>query len=237
MTLTPEQKEICNKRLIEHQHKDYFIDINFNPNFTLNNLFVMKGVFRPETTSGFYLAKFLANNLKIFLKKKVLDLGCGSGIQGITCALNGASQVVFSDISELAVKNAKINTQSYNLLDKTSFNCGNLFKNITEKFDIIIFNHPFFDSLPLKEEPITRAWFDDGELLKRFLKEAPNFLNKEGLIIMSFFPFAGKTNNPKVQGQKYNYQIEKIHEENINDQNLQKGLFQIFSLKVSPLIK
>jgi release factor glutamine methyltransferase len=191
----------------------------------------MKGVFRPETTSGLYLARFLANNKKIYSGKKVLDLGCGSGIQGITCALNGALSVSFSDISCLAVQNTHLNLERYGLLEKTSYTCSDLFEKVRGKFDIILFNHPFFAQKPDLDYPITRAWFDDGKLIKRFLKKAPEYLTNDGGVIMPFFPFAGNTNDPQLQGEKYGFKVDLIHQENIDDKNLQKGEFLVFSLR------
>lgn len=231
MVLTSEQKEICDKRLEEHKHENYFVDIELRQDFILKHFFVMKGVFRPETTSGFYLARYLVNHPNIYSGKKVLDLGCGAGIQGIVCALKGASNITFSDISELAIKDTGINLEKYKLLDKANFISGDLFENIKGNFDVIIFNHPFFDNVPEPNNSITHAWFDDGKIIARFLEEAPDYLTEEGIIIMPFFPFAGETNHPLIQGQKLGYNVTLLHKENENDQNLQKGEFCVFSLK------
>ncbi len=231
MVLTAEQKEICDKRLEEHQHEDYSVDIKLNPSFSLKGFKVMKNVFRPETTSGLYFAKYLSNHPKHYSGKKVLDLGCGSGIQGITCLMNGASEVTFSDISLLASNNTAANVKEQKLLDRTTILCGNLFEKIVEKFDVIVFNHPFFDATPNPDKPITKCWFDDGRLLNKFLEEAPNYLLEGGIIIMPFFKFAGETNNPEIHGPRKNYQVDLLYKENENDQNLQKGEFCVFSLK------
>jgi hypothetical protein len=121
----------------------------------------------------------------------------------------------------------------YHLLDKAEFVCGDLFENVKGKFDVIIFNHPFFEEFSDLKNPITRAWFNNGELIQKFLKEAINYLNNGGVIIMPFFPFAGQTNNPGIQGEKNGYVVKLLHKENEDDQNLQKGEFCVFSLQRS----
>jgi release factor glutamine methyltransferase len=71
---------------------------------------------------------------------KVLDLGTGSGIQGIVAALNGCD-VTFCDIDpkalECAEKNAKLNGVG------GKFICSDMFGSIEGKFDTIIFNPPY----------------------------------------------------------------------------------------------
>ena len=68
-------------------------------NFSIN-----KKVFVPTGTSQVLIK---AAKKVIKHKKKILDLGCGSGIVGITLAkhLNLKSKIFFSDISKHACKN------------------------------------------------------------------------------------------------------------------------------------
>lgn len=230
MTLTKEQKEICDKRLVEHQHNDYFVDIKLSDSFILKDFFVKKGVFRPENTSGYYFARYLVSHPELYSGKSILDLGCGTGIQGIVCGLNGASKVILSDVSDLAKLNVEQNLKTFSLLNKSSVVCGDLFEKVKGKYDVILFNHPFFDNKFDENNPITRAWFDDGKLLTRFYADVALYLNEGGQIIMPFFPFAGHTNDPLIQGERNSFTVNVIHQENVDDNNLQKGKFLIYLL-------
>jgi hypothetical protein len=48
---------------------------------------------------------------------------------------------------------------------------------------------------------------------------------------MPFFPFAGNTNNPSFRGKEKGYVVKEIYKANIDDGNLQKGEFLVFSLR------
>lgn len=229
MTLTTEQEVICNERLKEHRHADYTVNLQL-PDLNLRGFHVAKEVLRPEKTSALYLARFLAGRADLLKDRAVLDMGCGSGIQGVVAALSGAKSVLFSDISEQAFKNTEINVARFRIKSRSRVIKGDLFENVYRKFDVIIFNHPFFPSTPLADEPVTKAWFDEGQLLQRFLEEAPLHLHEGGMIIMPFFEFAGDTNNPYLQGMKQGYTVEQAHTDYIDDANLQKGKFFVFIL-------
>lgn len=124
------------------------------------------------------LEKFLLSRKK---EIKILEIGCGSGIQ--LQALNNfgiKKENIFScDINKEAVKRCK----------KLGFNSihSDLFKEIKGKFDIIIFNPPY---LPLDErEPeqsqlATTGGKKGSEIINKFLKQAKPHLNKKGKIIL-----------------------------------------------------
>ncbi len=79
---------------------------------------------------------------------RVLDLGAGTGIQGITAFKKGCS-VVFADISDKALKCARKNAEANSA--KGEFIKSDLFSNITVKFNTIIFNPPYLHSKTLKD--------------------------------------------------------------------------------------
>ncbi|MES2216002.1 MAG: class I SAM-dependent methyltransferase [Patescibacteria group bacterium] len=229
--MTPEQYELNQERIAEHRHERYEVDMVVDEKLTLKDFVVCSNVLRPEKTSALYFARYLASEPRLYIDKMVMDMGCGSGIQGIVTGLLGASSVIFSDISLEAVDNTKENAVKFGLPDKSSVNRGDLFENIVEKVDLIIFNHPFFSADPLPDVPVTRAFFDSGELIQRFLTQAPSYLNPGGSIVMPYFEFAGDVNNPEVQARKYSYDITLLHQITVDDVNLQKGIFSVFELK------
>jgi len=231
MTLTPEQFDLTQKRIVEHQHERYEVDIQLNREIVLNNFIVFPNVLRPEITSGLYFAKYLSGESEIFKNKSVLDMGCGSGIQGVVAGLSGANKIVFSDIAEAAVENTKENVDKFNIKEKSFVIQGDLFREINGQFDIILFNHPFFAESPNKEIPFTIAMYDNGSLIHRFLDEAKDYLNEGGFILMPFFHFAGDVNNPEKQALAHGYSVEVEHEMELNDENIQKGQFSVYRLR------
>ncbi len=73
-------------------------------------LHVRRGVFSPDpkiTNSS----SIILNNLPDIKNKDILDVGCGSGIIGIYCAMNGARKVIAVDIDEKAVDNTLENAR------------------------------------------------------------------------------------------------------------------------------
>jgi len=160
------------------------------------------------------LTKFLGNNSFIYKDKKILDLGSGSGVQGIVCALNGAKEVVMSDIEESAIKNIKRNVEILNLDKKTKIIKSDLFSKLGKiKFDIIIFNHPFFPDKSFS--PVSRVIFSGPELLDKFFKDVSRHIDKRGLIIMPFSHFAPFYNDPInfIAKYKYSYLVQEVSNE------------------------
>ena len=128
--------------------------------------------------------------LKKYVKKlvsgKVLDVGTGSGIQALT-ALKNTKNVLAVDISEEVVEFCK----------KKEINCiqSDLFENVKEKFDWIIFNPPYLPEDPREPEDsklATTGGKKGDEMLKRFLLEAKNYLNEKGKILVLISSLTGK---------------------------------------------
>ena len=112
-------------------------------------------------------------------KKKVLDLGTGSGFLAKISLDAGAKSVLAADISQEAVEYAK--SQGLNAVQ------SDLFSNINEKFDLIIFNPPYlpFDSREDEESrKITTGGEKGDEILLKFFSQAPLYLNENGVILV-----------------------------------------------------
>ena len=72
--------------------------------------------------------------------EKVLDIGCGSGILGISAVLLGAESALGVDIDELAVKTANENAQINHVADRFTAIAGDLAQQVTGKYDIAVAN-------------------------------------------------------------------------------------------------
>jgi release factor glutamine methyltransferase len=129
----------------------------------------------------------LAEAVEKHTRGKVLDLGTGSGIQGIVAAKKGCD-VTFSDIDTEAIKCAEENAKTNGVNGR--FLKSDMFSNITGAFDAIIFNPPYLPSKPIqsmKENKIQRA-LDGGkegrELIESFLEKYKGFLDKGGIALL-----------------------------------------------------
>lgn len=154
-----------------------------NPKTIPLKLSVLRTVYPPSEDS-----ELLAQSLRIPAEAVVLDLGCGSGIQGITAAQQGADEVWCVDINPNAIKCAKKNigqnlTRAQAKHTKFIFKKSDLFSDISKKlrFNVIVFNPPYVPSE-------TVQWNDtDGgkkgrETLDRFLDSFENFLAPKGTV-------------------------------------------------------
>ncbi len=122
----------------------------------------------------------LEKTVKKFAKgKKVLDLGAGSGIIGFACIKAGATEVTFADINDEVIS----------LLNKKGLRAikTNLFSNIKDKFDLIVFNPPYLprDKREDKDSALATTGGKCGdEIICKFIEQAPNHLVKKGKILL-----------------------------------------------------
>ncbi len=133
-------------------------------------------IYYPEEDSELF-ADFIVKHRTKFLRKKVLEVGCGSGLLSLLCAKFGAD-VIASDINpqavETVIENAKANNISLEAIQ------SDLFEKVKGKFDFIIFNTPY---LPDEDELTKKAYspnYNKGDVIKRFLADHKNYLNKGG---------------------------------------------------------
>lgn len=143
---------------------------------------VLPRIFAPTFPDPILLAKAVKKETK--KEDFVLDLGTGTGIQGIFAA-EKASKIIATDINPLALKCAKFNIKKHKLNKKIKVLRSDLFDKIKDKFDLIIFNPPFRWFKP-------RDMLEKGELdenyatLRKFFSEVKNHLKKNGRILLVF---------------------------------------------------
>ena len=228
MSLNAEQRAQVELQAKAHMHSRYQVNIELAPGVILNDFIVRPKVLRPEVMSSLQLAQWLYFNNGLYLDKTVIDMGCGSGIQGVVAGLYGARQIIFSDISQRAKDNTEENVCQYGLKVRSKIVQGDLFENVSEKAHLIIFNHMFFSDSSLEEQISLPSFsLSCGELIHRFLEDAKNFLLPEGKIIMPYFHLAGPINDPGVQAPRHGYSVDRRWHMQVTT-GLQKGWHSIY---------
>lgn len=168
-----------------------------------------------EAKEDSFLLKKYVNQ---YSKGKVLDMGCGSGILALE-ALKKSNNVLAVDINKKSIEYCK----------KLGINAkySNLFSNIKEKFDLIIFNPPY---LPYdkKEDKETRLMVCGGkkgyEVIDRFLKQAKKHLNKNGKILLLFSSLTGTVDDIL---KKHGYKFKCLEEQKLFFEKLYVYLIEI----------
>lgn len=211
------------KYMINRRLKKYSVaEIVQRKEFYGRDFFVNKNVLvpRPESETIIDILIDVCKNDPILIKRpkiNILDLGCGSGILGITAKLELKNVYVeLVDIDKKALKVAKIN----DVLNTTNLyiHSSDLFSDVTVNFDIIIANLPYVPDNHKPDESILRepksaifAGNNGLEIYERFFNEIPNLQKKPLYLILEALPF---------QHQKLNEYANKCGYKNIKNSNL-----------------
>ena len=157
-----------------------------------------KSVFTPTGTSSLLIE---ASKKEIKSKGKILDLGCGSGIIGISLYKRNSTKkkIFFSDISLKACQNVKQNCKKLNVNHEVRH--GSILKPWKNfKFDYIISDVAAIADEIAKISPwykncINNAGIDGSKNAVAFINSANKHLNKKGKII---FPIISLSNEKKI---------------------------------------
>jgi release factor glutamine methyltransferase len=134
----------------------------------------------------------ILKHIKDYAKVKILDLGTGSGILSEE-ALKYSKDVLAADINKEAVEYVKKKGIKARI--------SNLFSNIKEKFDLIIFNPPYLPEEKLEDKEskaITTGGNNGYEILEKFFSQANDHLNKNGKILIVFSSLTNKNKVDKI---------------------------------------
>jgi len=137
---------------------------------------------------------------------KVLDMGTGSGIQAKT------AYEITKDVTAVDINPECLNINNIKTIQ------SDLFNNIQESYDLIIFNPPYLPEDP--NEPKDSALATTGgkeghEIIQSFLNQAKQHLNKNGRILLLYSSLSGK-----IEKIAKDYNIEQLAEESHFMENL-----------------
>jgi len=173
-------------------------------------------IYQPAEDS-FLLKKHIAKYSKT---KIILDMGTGSGILAEEASKN-AKKVYALDTDKESIDYCR-----KKFGNKVDVRKSDLFSNIKEKFDLIIFNPPYLPKDLREDEKSARATTGGKkgfEIIERFLKEAKRHLNKDGKILFLFSSLSGDVEN---LFKKYGFKAKKIDEEKLFFEKLYAYLLQ-----------
>ncbi len=141
----------------------------------------------PPAEDSHLMSRILKQKIPELLEEnpdsKIFGMGAGSGIHLQTALDLGVKKqnILSGDINENAVSHCS----------SLGFNCvqTDLFKNISGKYDIIIFNPPYLprdkENIESNESKIATTGGKKGnEIIIRFLKQAKNYLKPNGKIFL-----------------------------------------------------
>lgn len=124
----------------------------------------------------------LIESLDVSPGERVLEVGCGSGVVSIHCAVNGCV-VTAVDINPRAVDLARANAEANGL--SFPIRESDVYENVEGVFDTIVFNLPY---LPVDDEGLlAKAWSggpDGLGPLPRLLEGAPDHLVPGGRVVV-----------------------------------------------------
>ncbi|MBD2394498.1 peptide chain release factor N(5)-glutamine methyltransferase [Cyanobacterium aponinum FACHB-4101] len=179
---------------------------------------------RPETELIIDLASEITFNYSHLKTGNFLDLGTGSGAIALGLAEAFPNSYIYAvDKSKSALKIAQENALKYGFESRIKFCHGSWFEPINDlrnSFSLIVSNPPYIPSqmvLELEPEVVNhepKIALDGGEDglkdIRYLIKNAPNFLVKDGFLILEIMAGQGKIvkNLLKENGSYKNIRIE-----------------------------
>ncbi|MBD3244498.1 MAG: methyltransferase [Candidatus Moranbacteria bacterium] len=176
------------------------------------NLTVDSGVWNPARDPGSKMFASLLANYSYQKIESVLDMGTGCGILALTINKIGIFKITASDISPKALDNTSANSV-FNNAGHIKLIDSNLFENIEEKYDLIVFNPPIIPSLVLKNHNGLIFKQKRVDLYKNFLKDLKKYLTPQGKALILVTKFENFDPLPPKAVYKLRYRFKEILKE------------------------
>jgi len=158
--------------MIKLNYKDYLFDLP-------------ESIYFPSDDTDLILS-VLENELSGKKISSVLELGTGNLFLSLLL-YDHANHIIVTDIDDVVIVYAKDIKKRYHL-GKLKIVKSNLFENISEKFDLIVFNPPYVPSEKI-EVYATDGGIDGVEVIDRFISQLEKHMSSNGvcyLLISSF---------------------------------------------------
>ncbi|HIK17592.1 MAG TPA: methyltransferase [Leptolyngbyaceae cyanobacterium M33_DOE_097] len=150
------------------------------------NLITFSNIYHPTPeSSSLFLSQAVRKQLQglDYPKHRLLDLGCGTGVIGLSLK-PFVNELHLTDINSKAVLCARINAFINGISAKVYQ--SDLFNSVpTGGFDIIIFSPPFLQKEIRKEVELCTN-DPGGNLFLRFIQEVPYYLSPQGMVFFSY---------------------------------------------------
>ncbi|MBS3150894.1 methyltransferase [Candidatus Woesearchaeota archaeon] len=156
-------------------------------------------MYGPEDDS-YLLEKYV----KKFARGRILDIGCGSGIL-MKAALTKSKNVFGVDIDDESLEFCK--RQGLNVKK------SDLFSNVKERFDFIIFNPPYLPEDEIKDKDLVGGKFG-WETIERFFSDAGKYLNENGKVLIVFSNLTDKRKVDEII-LKNGFEFEMLEEKSV----------------------
>ena len=138
---------------------------------------IPKNIYHPSDDSLLILS---AISDLVLEGKRVLDVGTGSGLLGLYCAMQGAT-VTVTDIDVVAIRHTIEAAEKLGVT--VNANVGDLFSDLVGQFDLILFNPPYLPSLDVSDKAVDGG-LKGRDLINRFLHDLPKHLDKQGTALL-----------------------------------------------------
>ncbi len=161
-----------------------------------------------STTISDYIAR---HQIKTFC-----EVGTGTGIVGLTAALNNVSlTATLCDLNPDAVNNARANVEKYTLLSRIEVVQSDVFSGLIDKtFGAIFWSLPFgYVSPETPVDIVDVQTFDPGyTMIDRYFKDAETYLNQNGTLLFGFSPEIGHWELIEQIAAKYGWKLTLVSE-------------------------
>ncbi len=194
--LTPEEKqEVTNLLLRRVDERVPAAYLTHEAHFAGLDFFVNEHVLVPRSP----IAELIEQGFDPWLSghevARVLDLCTGSGCIAIGCAYSfSEAEVDAVDISSEALEVARINIERHALQERVSAIQSDLFQALSgRRYDLIVSNPPYVSRAEMEQLPTEyrrepalglEAGEDGLDVVCRMLREAPDYLNPGGIMVV-----------------------------------------------------
>ena len=161
-----------------------------NVNFYGETFYINENVLIPRFETEELVENTVAYINKFFTEPvDIIDLGCGSGVIGLTLEKKVSTKSVdLIDISPKALEVTHINCEK--LSSKANLIESDMFENVTKKYDVIISNPPYIKTNEEIEEIVKNnephlalyAGEDGLDCYRKIIKELPNYMKERCLV-------------------------------------------------------